>query len=230
MYIKTDFPNAYKSPDYINPAGAKEDNYSNILFLNELKRMAFEHVMVFNKKFSYLDFGCAGGQAVVELYKIGHLSCGIEGSNLDIMLNPEISKNNVNYNWATYKDKCLFKADFTKPFELYNKKNEIEKFDILAAWDVLEHLLPKDIPNIIQNIKKHMHKNSIFIAIISTTNTEGDINYHQCVKDREWWIDIFSKYNMYDIGFTMVASPRQGPPYAAFNETDVAFIFKNKKT
>jgi len=192
--IKTDFPDAINSPDYIAPLGARENNTSNPEFISEIIRIA-ENIKT-SEKFSYLDLGCAGGQAAIDLYNLGHLSCGVEGSNLDIILigiNREMTINQVGSNWRKYKDSCLFKADITKAFEMLNENDELQKFDIVAAWDVMEHPREEDIPNVIENIKKHMHKNSLFIAIIGITGSgpfQG-FEHHQCIKPGKWWLDIF---------------------------------------
>jgi len=226
MKIKTEFPDASDSLDYIEPQGAVTDNYSSIFFISELKRVAFERVMIFNRPFSYLDLGCAGGQAVVDLYKLGHVACGVDGSDLDKMLNN--SKDTIGYNWKTYKDVCLFKADITKPFEFYDEDEQLQKFDIIGAWDVMEHPGPESVPGVIENVKKHMHSKSIFVAIINTIGLKEN-KYHQCAKPKDWWVDIFEKHGMKNTDFDMRASPRQGPPYPPFNETDLALMFKLKK-
>ena len=229
LKIKTEFPDALDSPDYLAPLGAMENNCSNPKFLSEIIRIA-EDIKT-SKKFSYLDLGCAGGQAVIDLYELGHISCGIDGSNLDIMLkglNRDKTTNQVGSNWRKYKDICLFKSDITKSFEVINEKDEIQKFDVVAAWDVMEHPKEEDIPNVIENIKKHMHKNSLFIAIIGISGSgpfQG-FEHHQCIKLRQWWLDMFGNYDMYDIGFSMTASPRMANPAFEVNETP--FIFKQK--
>ena len=215
MKIITSFPDAVTSPDYIAPIGAKQDNHSSEHYISELKRIAND------KPFSYLDLGCAGGQSVVDVYELGYVACGVEGSDLNKMLNN--STHGVADNWKKYKDKCLFKADITKPFEIKNDNDELQKFDIITAWDVLEHPKEEDIPNVIINIALHMHENSVFIALVNTVHG----SHHQCVKPREWWIKMFDDMGMIDVGFDMAATPRNSTP-PIICENDIGFMFKLK--
>lgn len=214
MKIITEHPDAVQSPDYQNPVGAKQDNFSNELYLFELERLTGK------KDFSYLDLGCAGGQAVVNLYNNGHISCGVEGSDLAKMIS--FSKHGVADNWIQYKNICLFKGDITKPFEMQDDDN-LQKFDVIVAWDVLEHLKESEMPSLIENIKKHMYDETIFITLINTV----PFSHHQCIKPEEWWLEIFNKHGMVDIGFTINATPRNVEP-PIIRENDIGFIFKLK--
>lgn len=230
--IKTNFPDAY-GPDYDNPSqGASQNNHSNQFYLNDLSRV------IGKSKFSYLDLGCAGGQSVVDLYKLGNISCGVEGSNLEKMISESKTRSkpnprfigdtnvlleDVHDNWINYKDICLFKADITKPFELINDDNNIQKFDIITAWDVLEHPKPEDIPNVIQNIKNHLNDDGFFICLINLVNGSN----HQCIKPYEWWVDIFRTNGFEDLGFDLTTSPRHTS--SPVGPDDVAFMFKLKK-
>ena len=215
MKIITSFPDAVTSPDYIAPIGAKQDNHSSEHYISEL------HRMVDNKPFSYLDLGCAGGQSVVDVHELGYISCGVEGSDLDKMLNE--SKHGVADNWLKYKDICLFKADITKPFQMQNSNDEIQKFDIITAWDVLEHPKEEDIPNVLINIALHMHENSVFIALVNTVHG----THHQCVKPKEWWLKMFDDAGMIDVGFDMKATPRDSR-VPIIRENDIGFKLKLK--
>jgi SAM-dependent methyltransferase len=195
--IITNFPDASSSPDFMFPIGATQDNHSNPVYLDELKRISN------NDKFSYLDLGCAGGQSVVDLYERGHTSCGVEGSNLYLMLNHSI--HGVGDNWKKYKDICLFKSDITKEFKLVvTDTQEIQKFDIISAWDVLEHPKPEQIPTVIDNIDFHLKEGGLFICLIDHVPSP----HHQCVQSEEWWLDIFYKNGFENIGFDFNASPR----------------------
>jgi SAM-dependent methyltransferase len=230
--INTNYPNAY-GPDYDFPSqGASQNNHSNPVYLGELERIT-------NKtNFSYLDLGCAGGQSVVELHNRGNVSCGIEGSNLDKMIEESKKRNkpeprfigdtyqpdtDVHDNWVNYKDICLFKSDITKPFELLNSDNKIQKFDVITAWDVLEHPKPEDIPDLITNIKKHLNDDGVFICLINLVSG----SHHQCIKPEDWWLKIFDENGFENLGFDFKASPRH--PYPPLDTNDLGFIFKIKK-
>ena len=181
LRVITEFPNATQSPDFKNPIGAKQDNHSSKEYLEELNRL------VDNKPFAYMDLGCAGGQAVIDVHNSGNISCGIEGSNLNVMLNN--SKHGVADNWKKYKDVCLFKADITKVFMVLDDTNQIQRFDVITAWDVLEHPKPEEIPYVIDNIVCHLEDDGVFIALVNTVHG----THHQCVKPKEWWLNIFKE-------------------------------------
>jgi len=229
--IKTNFPNA-TGPDFDSPSqGASQNNHSNQIYLKELERVTGK------ENFKYMDLGCAGGQSVVDIYRKGQVACGIEGSNLEKMIyesqrrfrpeprfigDTEIHKEDVHDNWLKYKDVCLFKADITKPFEITNENN-IQKFDVITAWDVLEHPKPEDIGGVIENIKKHLEDDGLFICLINLVHG----THHQCIKSREWWIKTFGDYGFEDIGFDFNASPRHS--YYPLDINDIGFIFKLNK-
>jgi len=167
-----------------------------------------------------MDLGCAGGQAVIDIYNKGNISCGIEGSDLDVMLNN--STHGVRESWINYKDICLFKADITKPFTVLDENDELQLFDIITAWDVLEHPVPEDIPNVIDNIIKHLKSDGVFVALVNIVNG----THHQCVKPESWWLDIFKEKGLENVGFGMDTSPRHltNP----IGENDFGFMFKFK--
>jgi SAM-dependent methyltransferase len=230
--IETNHPNA-QGPDFDFPSqGASQNNHSNSVYLSELERVT-------NKSdFSYLDLGCAGGQSVVDVFLKGNISCGIEGSDLDKMISTSKSRSkpeprfigdtsevvgDVHDNWLNYKDKCLFKADITKPFRLLNDNNEVQKFDVITAWDVLEHPKPFDIPQVIENIKLHLEDDGIFICLINTVPG----THHQCIKPEKWWLDIFEQNGFKSVGFDLNASPRH--TYNPIDTNDYGFFFKKIK-
>tara|TARA_R110000824_G_C15138870_1_gene669808 strand:+ start:635 stop:1330 length:696 start_codon:yes stop_codon:yes gene_type:complete len=228
--ITTQYPNATHSPDFIFPIGAIQDNHSNSVYLSELSRVTGK------EKFAYLDLGCAGGQTVVDVYNNGNIACGVEGSDLEKMIS--ISKNrtrptprfigamdvpdsDIHDNWTEFKDKCLFKADITKPFELSNDRG-IQKFDIITAWDVLEHPTPEQIPAVIDNIKRHLKDDGVFVCLINLVPSP----HHQCVKPKEWWVDVFNKNGLEDRGFDFNASPRH--THQPLDSNDLGFMLELK--
>jgi len=231
MRIETNHPNAV-GPDFENPIqGAAQNNHSNPVYLEELKRIT-------NKEdFSYMDLGCAGGQSVVDVYNMGNVAVGVEGSDLSKMI--QISKNrikpqpryigdtsklteDIHDNWLNLKDKCLFKADITKPFQMFNDTGE-QTFDVITAWDVLEHPKPEDIPSVLNNIKKHLNDDGVFICLINLVEGKN----HQCIKSNEWWLKTFKECGLEDIGFDFNASPRH--TYNPLDTNDIGFILKKIK-
>lgn len=232
MRIETNNPNAV-GPDFNSPnQGAAQNNHSNPVYLSELERVTGK------ADFSYMDMGCAGCQSVVDMHNKGNVAAGVEGSDLTKMIaisqkrvkpqprfigDTSIPTEDTHDNWLNLKDKCLFKGDITKPFQLFNDDDNEQKFDIITAWDVLEHPKPEDIPHVISNIKKHLNDDGVFICLINLVAG----SHHQCIKPREWWLNVFSEQGFEDTGFDFNASPRH--PYNPLDTNDIGFMFKLKK-
>lgn len=153
MNIVTDYPVALDSPDHIYPWGTANDNTTDIGFINEIESY-FQ-----NKKIKMLDIGCSGGQLVIDFHSRGHQSIGIEGSNFSVK--------SGRANWPKYHNKILFTCDATKPYKIMDGKENVI-FDLITAWEVVEHISFDDLEIFFNNIKNHMNKDSIFCASIST--------------------------------------------------------------
>lgn len=125
--INTNFPEAIGSPDHYAPIGATQDNHSNPVYLSELVRIAG------NNKFSYLDLACAGGQSVVDIYELGNIACGVEGSDLQKMINSN--------KWgATYLGGSVIKSGAEKthrPGTLAIQRLAIQTWDLCLNMDNL---------------------------------------------------------------------------------------------
>lgn len=183
MKIITNHPVAHESPDHIFPWGTARDNTTSIKFIEEIEKY-FD-----NKKIKTLDVGCSGGQLTIDFNNRGHIGIGIEGS--------DYSLKNKRANWTEeYYNKFLFTCDATKHYKIVDDDNNIILFDLITAWEVLEHINKKDFDSFFQNIKNHMNENSIFCASINTAHDEyNGIVLHQSVHSKEIWInEILSKY------------------------------------
>lgn len=169
------------SQDYHNPCGAKQDNHSNEVYIKEICQL-FN-----NAPFSYLDLGCAGGQSVIDIAQKGYVSAGIDGCGKDRILEVSTSEGVTN-NWTRYSDKNLFSADISQPFRIVDENNQAIKFDLITAWDFLEHPTQDEIPQVISNIKGHLSQDGWFICLIA----KSEAIWHQCVKTDQWWIESFT--------------------------------------
>jgi hypothetical protein len=212
--VKTDHPHPLESPDYLDPAGSIEDNSSNQYFLYEIEK-AFSGL-----PFRLLDLGCAGGQFVVDVYNKGFpwLAVGIEGGNI-LGMTEEFEPREHNtgvltapagaHNWKLYKDKCLFHADISKPFEILGQSSIPLQFSLITAYEFLEHPLPEEIPGILENVKKHLHTGGFFIGTINLSPG----NHHRCGKPVEWWNNIFEEHGFEMHQYPFNTSPRTGLEY-----------------
>ena len=213
--IKTEHPHPMDSPDYLVPGGAIEDNHSNQYFIYEIEK-AFNGL-----PFRVLDLGCAGGQFVVDLYNKGlpWMAIGVEGGNIYGMTEEFDLKEREtgviscalgSENWKRYEGKCLFHADISKPFEIVeNTTAALLEFDIITAYEFLEHPTSEEIPQILENVKKHLHSDGLFIGTINLSPGF----HHRCSKPIEWWNKIFSEYGFDIYHYPFMTTPRTSPGY-----------------
>jgi 2-polyprenyl-3-methyl-5-hydroxy-6-metoxy-1,4-benzoquinol methylase len=198
-----------ESPDFIDPDGCINDNNNNNGFLEQL------NLLMLNQPYSLLDLGCAGGKLVVDAYNQGKTAVGLEGGNEEAILTRGAGRQN----WINYKNKCLFFADISKNVDISDINNNIYKFDIITAWDFLEHPAPEEIPFVIDNIKKHLKDTGMFIGTINPS--EG--YKHRCARDKKWWNETFKSKGFKVCSYPLTVTPR---PYVGFNGIDYAACFR----
>jgi hypothetical protein len=183
--------------DHSDPCGAKHDNHSNATYIKQICDL-FTHRPIY-----YMDLGCAGCQTVIDMNNMGHIAVGVEGCGYEQIMKK--SNQPIKDNWKQYYNKCLFGADIGEPFVIANENNEIIKFDIITAWDFLEHPLEKQIPTVLENIKKHLKEDGWLIYNIALTSGP----WHNCVKPIEWWKDIFNKHGLQFCNTPLTSTPRE---------------------
>lgn len=166
----TDHLHPLYSKDYTEPKGGAHDNNGNDDFVNYFKE----------KSINYLDLGCAGAAIVESMFKQGHNSFGIDGSDAQ-------KKQGLN-SWGRIPDR-LFNADITQPFHFVDEStSERIKFDVISAWDVLEHLYEDKLASFCDNLKNNLKPDGVFVCGIADFADEG---YHVTLHDKQWWIDMF---------------------------------------
>lgn len=184
MKIKliTKYPIAYQSPDHLYPQGTRYDQSRNRRFNMNLYRLFPDNYLI-----RLLDLGCAGGTLVKDVIDDGHFAIGLEGSDW--------SKKYKRAAWAYIPD-FLFTCDITQKFELLDKKRIL--FDVITAWEVIEHLKTADLPQLLKNVKKHLLPSGLFIVSVTTIpHVVRGVNLHQTTRPKRWWLRLFKKY-----GFT----------------------------
>lgn len=176
--IKTEHPVAYDSPDHILPWGTMRDNSTNEEFINQTEQW-FD-----NNKFSVLDIGCSGGQMIVDYYNKGHLAVGVEGSDYSVK--------HKRANWPAFYNKNLFTADATKPFSLEFITGDPIKFDLITAWELIEHIHPNDLNALFKNVYNNLKHDGIFVASISTKDDviDGVVLHQSVFQQHNWLFDI----------------------------------------
>lgn len=179
--LKTKNPIAFESNDHKVPHGTIRDNtrYPRFIRKCELLFPKKEHLYM-------LDLGCSGGGMVLDACLRDHIGIGLEGSDSSLIMQRA--------EWRLLR-KNLFTCDITKPFKLI-ENNKTCRFDVITAWEVMEHLPEESLDQFFENLKKHMNKTSLFICSIAAWNDIDPItkvNWHVNVKPLKWWIKIFNK-------------------------------------
>ncbi len=180
--LKTKYPIAYDSPDHIFPWGTKNDNSTNEGFIEETLDFWKQRG---KDKINFLDLGCSGGQLVVDYINKGHLAIGLEGSDYSVV--------HKRANWPKYYNKNLFTCDVTKEYKLFENDNRL-KFDVISAWEVIEHIKPDDLTLFFKNINDNLLSGGFFCGSISMNVEvlEGH-TLHQTVWDEKTWYENFPK-------------------------------------
>jgi len=174
----TNNPVAYESPDHLMPWGTKNDNSTNHLFIDEIQTFFKQNYEL--DKIKFLDLGCSGGQLVVDFHNRGNLSVGLEGSDYSVK--------HQRANWPEYHNSLLFTCDITKPYSLHDGDDKIN-FNIITAWEVVEHIHPDDLKNFFQYINDNLEEEGIFLASISTKEDiiEGHILHQSVFSEKIWY-------------------------------------------
>lgn len=149
--IVTDFPVAFDSRDHTHPWGTKRDNYTSPDLLDEMRRRF--------GTYSLLDLGCAGGRFVVDAAARGNRAIGLEGSDWSLKHNRP--------HWPTHAGRNLFTCDISRPFRVRKNSRDL-RFDVVTAWEVLEHIPEDRLPVLVQNIAKHLRPNGVFWCSINS--------------------------------------------------------------
>jgi cyclopropane fatty-acyl-phospholipid synthase-like methyltransferase len=107
-----------------------------------------------------MDLGCSGGQMVVDFIKLRWVGVGLEGS--------DYSLKHRRANWAAFANTNLFTCDITKPYQV-KQEGRPATFHLITSWEVMEHIVSSDLPQVFRNIVNHLEPGGYFIA--STTET-----------------------------------------------------------
>lgn len=175
--VVTRHPVAFTSPDHIMPFGTRNDNSTNrkfVLLLNDYVRSQFKGTAP-----ASIDIGCSGGQLVADFLSLNWIAVGLEGS--------DYSLKHRRANWFNLANKNLFTCDITKPFRVKVNGKE-HGFQLITAWEVLEHIHTNDLPAVFQSICDHLAPGGLFIASTNSSSSmvEG-VELHQTrMPNAEW--------------------------------------------
>ena len=177
--LETEYPVAYESNDHIVPHGTVRDDTRYPRFIHACE-MYFKDIT----KLAFVDLGCSSGGIVLDALLRGHEAVGLEGS--------DESFKQQRAQWRVIP-KNLFTCDVTKPFVL-KKDGSRKEFDVISAWEMLEHIKEDDLDGLLTNIKVHLKSGGIFVGSIANwddIDEETGVNWHVNLHPYEWWAERF---------------------------------------
>ena len=161
------FP-GYQHGDGINLSEAIEhDMYA---FADDLKTL-------YPNARKFLDIGSGAAFLSKRVREFGedYLSVSLDG-NYETLELPTINKD---YHIILRTD-----VDYT----IVGYDDEIIQFDVITSFENFEHIQPETFPQFINNIKKHMHKDSVLYASAANWAYTGDVDRVHCnVKPEYEW-------------------------------------------
>lgn len=185
--LKTAHPVAVGTTDHQLPRGAIRDSTTHPDFNKAL------HKLFPGTGFRLLDLGCAGGGMVRSFLQERIEAVGIEGSDHPRRLGLG--------EWR----RCphhLFTADITEPFELVRRGDHGVRFDVVTAWEVLEHIPEHQLTGLIRNIVRHLRPGGYFIASVDQTPDVDPLTgavYHQTLQPKDWWLAQFARHGFHQL-------------------------------
>lgn len=191
--LQTKHPVAFESPDHIAPKGTAENNSTNKKFILHMDELLGAELK--RRPLRCLDLGCSGGQMVKDFLDLKWIAAGLEGS--------DYSLKHRRANWAALANTHLFTCDITKPFQVLID-NQPAQFDLITAWEVMEHIATPDLDGVFGNVRKHLADGGYFIA---STACEPDIHegieLHQTQWEHHEW-RAFVEKNYPDLDYASV--------------------------
>lgn len=181
---------AYESPDHLVPWGTRRDNSRQRRFNQKLYNL----FAAGQRPIWVLDLGCSGGGFVKDCLDDGCMAVGLEGS--------DYSKKTKRAEWRTIPD-FLFTADLTAKFDVYGEFPAGEsrlQFDVITAWEVMEHIHERDLAAVADNVKRHLRPGGLWIMSVALEDDIIDgVNLHQTVQPKDWWLKKLASLGLHPV-------------------------------
>lgn len=184
-----------------NEVGAGGDFFTDLDFIDEvIDRFPLEE----NETINWLDLGCAGGKLILDVdnHKKTNICIGLDGS---VGVYKQES-------WSNGKNKNILKnADLSKEFFVEDSNGEKVIFDVITAWELVEHFYENELETFFNNVFNHLSDGGVFIGSAanypdirdengyspcdSEFNENGKLyDLHKIFWDRQKWNTFLSRW------------------------------------
>ncbi len=183
--------------DHLFPGYQHGDGISTFEgIISDMRAFADDLKMMYPNARKFLDIGSGAAYLSQRVREFGedYIAVSLDG-NYDTL---ELSSVDKDYHFILRTD-----VDWT----LVDENGDIIKFDVITSFEHFEHIQPDNFPQFIENIKKHMDKDSVLYASAAAWNYPTAVDrVHVNVKPEFLW-----KLEMENYGFEEISTKLFNP-------------------
>ena len=180
IHLETQHPLAVSSNDHLEPDSTQEGIARPTSFVVHCTDIV-------GRDSAWLDIGCGAAGLVYEAAMQGVLAFGIDGSD-------HCRRHGIGY-WPLLPA-SLKTCDVTEPFAFRSAGGvEQVRFDLVSAWEVLEHIDEARINALLTNVRANLADGGYFIGSVSLLEyaSPSGLPYHVTLKPKAWWAERFAQ-------------------------------------
>ncbi len=173
-FLDTEHPVATESYDYIDSKIQELDLSYNPAFNAKLYQICQGPLTV-------LDVGCGAGNFVKTVIADGREAVGLEGDSHHL---------DHKYDGWSAVPSNLFTCDVAYRFTLHQGDHVPYCFDVVTAWEFVEHIQESDLPMVWNNIRRHLRVGGLFIMTTPSDirhHPRRGLDHHRTRRDEAWW-------------------------------------------